>query len=179
MTGSIPIKLRDRLERLDPTGRTLVSGVAAAFGVIVITAIVSQFREDRPVVAFDDELECLALNVYWEARSEDERGQKAIAHLTLNRVDSPDFPDSVCAVVKQGRGGRHRCQFSWYCDGLHDRPANPDAWETAVEVAKTAHRARVNDPTKGALYFHLRRVKPKWARSMTRTVEIGDHFFYK
>ncbi|MCP4330899.1 MAG: cell wall hydrolase [Alphaproteobacteria bacterium] len=175
MTGDL-MKL---FERAGPTGRTLLKGAAAALVVVILAGLVSLFRGETKIAALDDEIECLALNVYFEARSEDQRGQSAIAHLTLNRVDSPAFPDTVCGVVTQGQGGRHRCQFSWYCDGLHDSPANPAAWENAMRIARAARSARGNDPTRGAVYFHLRRVEPLWAEKLTRTVEIGDHLFYK
>ena len=64
--------------------------------------------------ARDAALQCLALNVYWEARSEPMQGQLAVAAVTLNRVNDPRFPDDICDVVRQGGEVRkHRCQFSW------------------------------------------------------------------
>jgi spore germination cell wall hydrolase CwlJ-like protein len=124
-------------------------------------------------------LRCLALNVYWEARSSSPEDQRAVAHVTLNRVASPDFPGSICAVVRQGGEARHRCQFSWRCDGKPDRPENPEAWRKAVEVARQALAGEHSDPTHGALFFHHASVRPDWADRRTRTVRIGPHVFYR
>jgi spore germination cell wall hydrolase CwlJ-like protein len=124
-------------------------------------------------------LRCLALNVYWEARSSSPEDQRAVAHVTLNRVASPDFPGSICAVVRQGGEARHRCQFSWRCDGKSDRPANPEAWRKAMEVARQALAGTHSDPTGGALFFHHASVRPDWADRRTRTVRIGPHVFYR
>ena len=89
------------------------------------------------------DLDCLALNIYWEARSESLLGQLAVAAVTLNRVAAPAFPDSVCEVVFQGEErGRHLCQFSWRCDGLDDRPRNLVAWQEARRVARLALSVR-------------------------------------
>ena len=73
----------------------------------------------------DEAIECLALNIYHESRSESRLSQFAVTQVVFNRIDSPRFPDSVCGVVKDGvyKGNnivRNRCQFSWYCDGHHD-----------------------------------------------------------
>src|SRR5687768_8008921 len=56
------------------------------------------------------ELECLAKTIYFEARGESEQGQRAVAAVVLNRVRSPDFPDSVCEVVHQGGTDGRDCQ---------------------------------------------------------------------
>ncbi|HZD53014.1 MAG TPA: cell wall hydrolase [Woeseiaceae bacterium] len=125
------------------------------------------------------ELRCLALTVYWEARSRTAEGQSAVAHVVLNRVASAKFPDTICGVVRQG-GERplHRCQFSWWCDGKSDRPFNAAAWRRSVSAARKA-MAGGHDPTGGALYFHNTTVKPAWIRRKIRTVRIGDHIFYR
>lgn len=124
-------------------------------------------------------LRCLALNIYWEARPDLPEDQRAVAHVTLNRVASPDFPGSVCAVVEQGGEARHRCQFSWRCDGKSDRTEESDVWRGAVEVARQALAGAHPDPTGGALFFHNASVRPDWADSRIRTVRIGDHVFYR
>jgi spore germination cell wall hydrolase CwlJ-like protein len=127
----------------------------------------------------DPELRCLALNVYHEARSEPEKGQLAVASVTLNRVKSDAFPGSVCGVVKQGGQKRNRCQFSWWCDGRDDRPQNPTAWEKAVDTANRSLLGLAEDPTDGALYYHADYVSPRWSRTFERTARIGNHLFYK
>jgi spore germination cell wall hydrolase CwlJ-like protein len=128
----------------------------------------------------DRELECLALNVYFEAKSEPHLGKLAVAAVTLNRVSHPDFPDTVCAVVRQGvHLGRNRCQFSWACDRRSDRPREMESWRTAIEVAQWAMYGNAPDPTGGALWFHATYVKPHWSRSFTRVARIGRHIYYR
>ena len=69
------------------------------------------------------DIECLALNVYFEARGEPFVGKLAVAHVVLNRMRDRRFPASACMVVKQGGDRvRHNCQFSWWCDGKSDVP---------------------------------------------------------
>lgn len=128
---------------------------------------------------FDDSLRCLALNVYHEARSEKEAGQLAVAAVTLNRVRSESFPDSVCKVVKQGGQDRNRCQFSWWCDGKSDRPKNADAWKEAKRISRLALLGLTDDPTDGALYYHATYTKPRWSRKFERTARIDHHVFYR
>ena len=128
---------------------------------------------------FEDDLECMALNIYHEARSESEQGQLAVAAVTLNRVGSETFPDSVCEVVKQGGERRHRCQFSWWCDGKNDTPTDAAAWDAALRLSRLTLLGTTSDPTNGALYYHATYVKPKWSRKFERTARIGAHLFYR
>jgi spore germination cell wall hydrolase CwlJ-like protein len=126
------------------------------------------------------ELDCLALNVYWEARSEPPAGQMAVAAVVLNRVANPAFPDTICDVVMQGaEHGRHRCQFSWHCDGLDDTPRNPAAWEKALMVARLVLSGGEDDPSRGALWYHADHVRPGWSRKMAVIARIGHHLFYR
>ena len=126
------------------------------------------------------ELRCLALNIYWEARSEPGNSQLAVAMVTLNRVASDEFPDTICGVVRQGGYKRaKRCQFSWYCDGKSDDPGNAKAWRHAKAIAYKAAFHATYDPTRGALWYHADYVKPRWARSLRRTVRIGRHLYYR
>ncbi|MCP4329869.1 MAG: cell wall hydrolase [Alphaproteobacteria bacterium] len=126
------------------------------------------------------ELDCLALNVYWEARSEPPTGQLAVAHLTLNRVAARQFPDSICDVVRDGAdSGKPYCQFSWICDGAPDNPTEAKAWRVAHQYAQKALAGETRDPTDGALFFHLTEVRPKWASRLDFTRRIGAHLFYK
>ena len=113
--------------------------------------------------------QCLALNVYWEARSEPLRGQQAVAAVTLNRV---------CDVVVQGGERRNRCQFSWWCDGKNDEPKDRIAWQSAQQIAWSALNGDFEDPTKGALFYHATYVKPSWAQHMNKTTRIGQHLFF-
>lgn len=125
------------------------------------------------------EIHCLALNIYWEARSEPLLGKIAVAKVTLNRVKDPAFPDSICDVVRQGEETvLHQCQFSWFCDGRNDVPLNEAAWRHAEEVAHLVVFYGAPDPTRGALWYHADYADPPWTRSMTRTTQIGRHIYY-
>lgn len=122
---------------------------------------------------------CLARAIYFEARSESQLGQLAVAKVILNRTKSPDYPKTICGVVYQGSNRRNSCQFSFACDGLPDDVKQPAAWTNAKMVAKKAM-----DGTKSmqamstATNYHADYVKPKWASSMKRLVKIGRHIFY-
>lgn len=125
------------------------------------------------------ELECLALNIYHEARGEPEAGQVAVAQVVLNRVVDRRFPGTICAVVKQGaRPKRRDCQFSWWCDGRSDRPADLGAWHAAKSLAGDVVAGRHPDPTGGALWYHADDVAPEWRKTFAPAAEIGRHRFY-
>ena len=123
---------------------------------------------------------CLARAVYFEARSESELGQIAVAKVILNRVKDPNFPNTICGVVYQGSGRRNSCQFSFACDGLPDDVRSAEAWAKAKSVARRtiAGDAKVAKLTT-ADHYHADYVKPKWAKSMKRLVKIGRHIFYE
>lgn len=147
-------------------------------GLLALAAAPGHRADAAP--ASGAELECLALNVYWESRSEPLEDQLAVAFVTLNRVEHEAFPASICEVVRQGgEGERHKCQFSWWCDGQPDAPTNQQAWSDAMQVARQALSGEHRDPTGGALYFHHVSVRPEWARRSLPTATIGQHVFYR
>ena len=121
---------------------------------------------------------CLALAMYWEAKSEGPEGMLAVASVVLNRVAHPAFPDTVCGVVKQG-GESPPCQFSWWCDGRSDRPIEARAWASATRIAERVLQSRPSDLTRGALFFHNTAIASPWSRNRQRTVQIGRHVFYR
>ena len=114
---------------------------------------------------------CLALNIYHEARGEPIIGQRAVAHVVVNRVKDPQFPDEVCKVVYQDS------QFSW----VKKRKPKPHGkpWEDAKEVASTVLLGKSADPTKGATHFHTTLIKPKWSYRLRYTRTISKHVFYR
>jgi len=98
-------------------------------------------------------------NAYHEARDQSLLGQAAVAHVTLNRVRSPAYPDSVCDVAWQPG------QFSWTEDGKSDRMSDLDAIGKAVDIALAASRGKIKDPTGGALHYYAHeKVKPRWGK---------------
>jgi spore germination cell wall hydrolase CwlJ-like protein len=123
---------------------------------------------------------CLARAIYFEARSESELGQLAVAKVILNRTKNPDYPKSICGVVYQGSGSRNSCQFSFACDGLADDVRQPAAWANAKRVAQRALAGSKNmNVMSTATNYHADYVKPKWAKNMKRLVKIGHHIFYE
>lgn len=126
----------------------------------------------------EEEVHCLARNLYWEVRSEDRPSLIAVGWVVLNRVQDPDFPNTACKVVHEG-GESAPCEFSWWCDGESDRPQNAAAWDQAQNVALQLLRNPPPDTTDGALWYHHVTVSPEWASERTRTVRIGEHYFYR
>ena len=135
---------------------------------------------------------CLALNTYHEAKNQSMVGQIATAQVVMNRVADKRYPNTVCEVVKQGPSRpswkdpskripvKHRCQFSWYCDGKSDIPKNKKAWKKAQDYAYLVLNNRIQiDVTEGATHYHADYVYPAWRKTKTKTIEIEDHIFYR
>ncbi len=122
---------------------------------------------------------CLARAIYFEARSESELGQLAVARVILNRTKDPDFPSSICGVVYQGSSRRNSCQFSFACDGLPDDVKQPAAWANSKRIAQKAmDGSKSMKIMNTATNYHADYVRPKWAGNMKRLVKIGRHIFY-
>ena len=139
---------------------------------------------------FEVAIMCLALNIYYEARSEPLAGKIAVAEVVLNRVIDTRYPNTICEVVKQGPTYkykpnipiRNRCQFSWYCDGKSDKPTNKKAFDNAKTVAKwvaTRNTKNLINLVEGATHYHATYVMPEWASTKTFIVRINKHIFYK
>lgn len=130
--------------------------------------------------------ECLAKNIYHEARGESTAGMLAVAMVTLNRVDSKRYPNTVCNVVYQGlkENGKfvpNKCQFSWVCDGLTDRPSDWKMYNMILKhiIPAVMHlRSLDYDLTGGALHYHADYVKPHWADEDKVFAKIDKHIFY-
>ena len=126
-----------------------------------------------------EELTCLTRNIYFEARSEPLEGKLAVAHVVMNRVASKYFPDTVCGVVQDGTDEvLHKCQFSWYCDGKPDVVDDATAWLEATALASQVYWGRVDDPSRGALWYHADYVSPNWRKAFAEGPTIGRHIFY-
>jgi spore germination cell wall hydrolase CwlJ-like protein len=125
----------------------LISNALTLFIIIALAVmwLHSQPKQQAARNLSEDDLFCMVQNVYFEARGEDALGQAAIAHVTLNRVRSPAYPDSVCGVVWQ------KGQFSWTEDRKSDRMTDLDAIGKAVDTALAASRDKIKDPTGGAI----------------------------
>lgn len=127
----------------------------------------------------DPEWRCLTEALYFEARGESQIGQIAVAEVILNRVDSARYPDTVCAVVRQGSSRGPGCQFSYNCDGKKEVIANREAYEALGKIAWVMLQGRPRTLTGKATHYHTTQVRPKWARRLVQTARIGDHVFYR
>lgn len=123
-------------------------------------------------------MECLTTAIYYEAASEPDDGQRAVAQVILNRVRHPTFPATVCGVVYQG-SEKAGCQFSFACDGAMARIPARAAWQRAARVAAAALHGAVFAPVGMATHYHTYAVTPSWNRSLVMTGVFGAHFFHR
>ena len=169
------------MKRLNMFDKAL--GVALVIAILLIASKAFALDEDR-------ERNCLAQNIYFEAGNQPFSGKLAVANVVLNRVENPQFPDTICEVVKQTKKYkkswltgelipvRGLCQFSWFCDG---RPDVPQDSATLIEAARVANLAIDSnlDITMGALFYHADYSNPYWSDHLERLVQIETHIFYK
>jgi len=154
---------------------------------------VDNLEATKREIVLREQTQCLAENVYFEARNQPLAGQFAVMSVTINRVNDDRYPNTVCEVVKQGphrpswKGTgemipvRHRCQFSWYCDGKSDKIFQQKAFDKIYEMSYSilSGEFKVVDITEGATHYHADYVSPSWAATKTKTIEIEDHIFYR
>lgn len=117
------------------------------------------------------DVECLAKNIYHEARGEGLAGKVAVAQVTVNRVKSRQFQSTICGVVYAPS------QFSWTLD-KKKRVRDQRAWQASVQIARAVLTHAVRLPDFPALYFHTPQVNPRWNRGKTVVARIGNHIFY-
>lgn len=122
---------------------------------------------------------CLAQALYFEARGESIKGQVAVAEVIMNRVDSSQFPDTICGVVNQGTGRKFACQFTYTCDGIAENINDPSAYKRVGKIARAVLSGLPRHLTHGATHYHTTAVNPKWARVFAHTATIGVHRFYR
>jgi N-acetylmuramoyl-L-alanine amidase len=172
----------------------LIEGLIA--GVLMITPVKAEVPETEPSA------ECLAMNMYHEARGQGIAGVLAVSFVVFNRVRDKRFPNTVCQVIQQGPTQeswktrkiknlspilrkyypiRNRCQFSWWCDGRSDEIKDTKLYARYLKIANGMIRNEFSliDITDGATFYHADYVKPAWAKTKYRTIEIGDHIFYR
>ena len=119
------------------------------------------------------ELDCLASAIYFESKGEPLEGQLAVAEVILNRVESGEFADTICGVVKQ------RNQFSFVRAGhIPSVPRASLAWRRAVAIAQIAQQDLADSVGAKAMFFHATHVRPSW-RGLTRVASVGNHVFYR
>jgi spore germination cell wall hydrolase CwlJ-like protein len=159
-------------------GPLIFIGVLVTFGfalAALVHAVLAYELERRSVA-------CLALNVYFEARGEPLAGQYAVAEVTMNRVASPQYPDTVCAVVYQKNWDtirrRYVGAFSWTEFDVRAMPRGEE-WERARQVAEEIFYKKRPPSVNGALFYHSIYITPSWAREKKPVARIGEHVFYR
>ena len=153
------------------TARASLSRVVAGLALLFVSGAEAGLQR---------EIDCLALNIYFEARFEPEAGRRAVAHVVLNRVADRRWPDAPCRVIADGfPDAGALCQFSWYCDARSNQPKRDRHWRDAQHLARGVYWERGHDPTDGALWYHAEYVEPYWRHYLTPGPQIGGHIFYR
>lgn len=160
--------------------------------------VINEYDLPTPILEVEDvlvqldskEFACMRDNMYYEARNQrSDAAFIAVGYTVLNRVDSKRYPNSICGVVTQakrdtsGKPLRHKCQFSWYCDGKTDAPNLTNiierrAWERANELAAQVMRNEVDNPIGRATMYHATYVSPYWKSAYQKVATIETHIFY-
>lgn len=157
-----------------------IAVIALAFQLLTPLGVGNAQAQETGETSVDDTArELLALNLYFEARSEGREGMIAVGWVVLNRIADEEYPDTVETVINQRRGSN--CEWGWTCDGRSDTPTEEDMWQLAQEVSEELLSSTPPaDPTDNALWFHeTSRAQPGWMRTQVRrTVTRGGHHFY-
>ena len=177
-----------------------IEQLIAASALIAGAAVAQPLENNEEVIPQVKSVECLALNMYHEARGQGSAGLLGVSSVVLNRVRDKRFPNTICEVVYQGPTReswktrqtadpndavfypvRDRCQFSWYCDGRSDEPKEKKVYQRLLTIASSIVYNNISfiDITDGATHYHADYVRPSWAEVKTRTTRIGNHIFYR
>lgn len=148
--------------------------------VIALSAVTAAHAEDMDS-SVQQQVTCLAKNIYYEAGLESYEGKVAVAQVTVNRSENEKFPDTICGVVNQKTrvpSGKLVCQFSWVCEPNRLKiKYYSDRWEDSLAIARDVIVDGLRlDHLNEALYFHNTRVRPNWR--LERITRIGGHIFY-
>lgn len=164
-------------------GFALAPGTSSADTSFITPAIAKKPEEPK---YGPEALQCLALNIYFEARGSNLADKVAVADVVINRKQDTRYPNTICGVIRQakvdssGNVKRNQCQFSWYCDGKADVPRDNDRWE---EARLLAHQILIDGKyrgiSEGATHYHATYVNPKWASAFQQVGRIGEHIFYR
>ncbi len=197
-------KLLETLWRADRVLASAVALVALAAGGIAGAAIVHPQHTDKaavvqqasvPVHQSDtadvlesdpalaqlvSEHKCLSEALYFEARGEGAKGQMAVAEVIFHRLHNKHYPSTICGVVYQGQNTKDGCQFSFACE-KHAKMKEGEEWDSAQMLAAQilTGTARMNDVTAEATHFHTISTAPEWADHLVKTIQIGNHVFYR
>ena len=156
-------------EVVQPVPETAPAEATPSGTATSLSALVDSMPRDA---ALDEQLQCLAGAIFFEARGEPLAGQLAVAEVIVNRAASGRFPASYCGVVTQ------KSQFSFVKRGrMPAAPTGSPIYQRAKAIAQIAHRNLWNTEAKDAQFFHASYVSPGWNKK--RTARIGNHVFYR
>jgi len=148
--------------------------ISRLFNVIIVGGLAFACTTIYTQSTAAPEVKCLADNIYFEAKNQSIVGQIAVGNVTMNRMYSEHFPNTVCNVVWEPK------QFSWTHDGKSDVPSNTKVYKEVYNIAKLVYNSNIPDVTEGATFYHADYVNPHWAASMDKKVtQIDNHIFYK
>jgi len=167
--------------------------LSVALSLLMATATIVQTKYKKPEFVvpkninfnaltkdIQKQLTCLAENIYFEAAHEPLEGKKAVAFVTVNRLQSGNYADTICDVVYQKVG--RVCQFSWYCEQRHRANRltikNTSLYNDILDLAVYFYFNfdNLTDVTGGATFYHANYVNPEWRFKRVKT--IGKHIFY-
>lgn len=142
------------------------------------------------ILVDNEDLECMATNMYFEARNQNtDAAMAAVGYIVLNRVVARRYQNTVCGVVYEGKriSGRYvknKCQFSWVCDRTPNvvSPHNAierDAWERSKRIAYGVLSRTIDNPIGNATMYHATNVSPYWMNAYDMVVQVEDHIFYQ
>ena len=173
LDDEIVLSTGEPTDPLAPTDETAVVEEEAMEAPVKPTGdLASLVAQMRGTEAGSRELECLAVGVYFEAKSEPLAGQLAVGQVIANRANSGRFPSSYCGVLFQ------RSQFSFVRGRSYPNIARGGRqWANAVAIAKIVDQQLHESPVPKALFFHAKRVQPRWR--LTRVGSVGNHVFYR
>jgi spore germination cell wall hydrolase CwlJ-like protein len=159
---------------------SVLATILLAFGLIVHFSIAGH-DYSRDVHERTQDLNCLTKNIYHEARGEPVDGQYAVAEVTMNRVASKHYPNTVCDVVYQEKFDvirkRNVSAFSWTELDVTG-PINRKIWNRAWKIAAEVYDEQAELRADGALFYHSKYIRPRWSRGKRRIAKIGRHIFY-
>ena len=148
--------------------------ISKLFNVAVAAGIVAACTSLYAQSKSSPEIKCLADNIYFESSNQSEVGQIAVANVTMNRMYSKHFPNTICDVVWEPQ------QFSWTHDGKSDVPSDAAKYASIYNLAELVYNGHIPDVTEGATFYHADYVNPHWASAMDEKVaKIDNHIFYR
>jgi spore germination cell wall hydrolase CwlJ-like protein len=147
---------------------------------LLVTGFVLSVLISFQVKAKQNQVDCVAKAIYFEARGEPFEGQLAVANVINNRVKSSKFPNTHCGVVHQakridGKIVKNKCAFSFYCDGKVEEIRDKKAYKLAENIAKLSMQGVYVDIARKATHFHAVYVNPYWSKHLEYLGKIGKH----